>query len=135
VCRDAQEARLLDALIANPYYALVTANVSTVLAALSDPTRLGIFERLAAGPLPVGQLARGFPVTRPAVSQHLRVLKRAGLVIDERAGTRRVYRVNPVALQEIRAYFDRFWTDALVSFKAVAEQSHRREPAHAKART
>jgi DNA-binding transcriptional ArsR family regulator len=113
----------------------VTANVSAILAALSDPTRLGIFERLASGPLPVGQLARSFPVTRPAVSQHLRVLKRAGLVLDERAGTRRVYRVNPVALQEIRAYFDRFWTDALVSFKAAAEGSYRKEPAHPKGRT
>ena len=111
---------------------LVMANVSAVLAALSDPTRLGIFERLASGPLPVGELARSFPVTRPAVSQHLRVLKRAGLVIDEHAGTRRVYRVNPIALQEIRAYFDRFWTDALVSFKAAAEHSYRREPPHSR---
>jgi DNA-binding transcriptional ArsR family regulator len=89
--------------------------------ALGDPTRRAIFERLRDGPLAVGELARGLPVTRPAVSQHLRVLKEAGLVSDRREGTRRLYHVDPDGLAELRAYFESFWTQALAAFKQAAE--------------
>ena len=92
------------------------------MTALGDPTRQAIFERLASGPLAVGELARELPVSRPAVSQHLRVLKSAGLVIDEPDGPRRLYRVDPAAVAEMRAYFDRFWTRALDAFKEAAEK-------------
>lgn len=91
------------------------------MAVLSEPTRLAIFELLADGPLPVGELARHLPVTRPAVSQHLKVLKDAGLVMDHPEGTRRLYQLNPQGLEEVRAYFDRFWNHALRSFKATVE--------------
>jgi DNA-binding transcriptional ArsR family regulator len=90
--------------------------------ALGDPTRRAILERLAGGPRSVGEIARGLPVSRPAVSQHLRVLKDARLVTERREGTRRVYRVDPKGLAELRAYFDNFWTHALADFKATAEQ-------------
>ncbi len=90
--------------------------------ALGDPTRRTILERLAGGPRSVGELAHGLPVSRPAVSQHLRVLKEARLVSERREGTRRVYRVDPNGLAELRAYFDNFWTHALADFKATAEQ-------------
>ena len=90
--------------------------------ALGDRTRRAIFERLAGGPRAVGELAEGLPVSRPAVSQHLRVLKEAGLVTERREGTRRVYRVEPRAVFGLRGYFDRFWTLALDSFKAAAEE-------------
>ena len=89
--------------------------------ALGDPTRRAIFERLRDGPLAVGELAQGLPVTRPAVSQHLRVLKEAGLVSDRREGTRRLYHVDPDGLAELRAYFESFWTQALAAFKQAAE--------------
>jgi DNA-binding transcriptional ArsR family regulator len=89
--------------------------------ALGDPTRRAIFERLRGGPLAVGELARGLPVSRPAVSQHLRVLKDAGLVTDRRDGTRRLYRVDPSGVAALRAYFDSFWTDALAALKEAAE--------------
>jgi len=89
--------------------------------ALGDPTRRAILEQLRQGPSAVGELARLLPVSRPAVSQHLRVLKGAGLVTDERAGTRRVYRVDPHGLEELRAYFERFWGDALAELKEAAE--------------
>ena len=92
---------------------------ATGLTALGDPTRRAIFERLAAGPLAVGELARELPVSRPAVSQHLRVLKEAGLVTERREGTRRIYRLDPEGLGELRAYFDNFWTVALESFEAA----------------
>jgi DNA-binding transcriptional ArsR family regulator len=90
--------------------------------ALGDPTRRQIFERLREGPRSVGELAEGLPVSRPAVSQHLRVLKQAGLVSDRRNGTRRLYRVEPEALLEIRDMFDRFWTDALERFRDEARK-------------
>jgi DNA-binding transcriptional ArsR family regulator len=90
--------------------------------ALGDPTRRAILERLAGGPRSVGELADGLPVSRPAVSQHLRVLKEARLVTERRHGTRRVYRVDPKGLAELRAYFDNFWTHALADFKAAAER-------------
>ena len=94
----------------------------TVWEALGDTTRRSIFERLRGGPLSVGELANGLPVSRPAVSQHLRVLKEAGLVSDTRHGTRRLYRVDPRGLDELRAYFDRFWGDALERFAAEARK-------------
>jgi DNA-binding transcriptional ArsR family regulator len=95
---------------------------ATALAALADPTRREVFERLRAGPQPVGALARGMPVSRPAVSQHLKVLKEAGLVADRPEGTRRVYYLDPHGLGELRAWFDRFWTDALDRFQAEVEK-------------
>ncbi|TKA08121.1 ArsR/SmtB family transcription factor [Actinacidiphila oryziradicis] len=91
------------------------------LSALADPTRRAIFERLADGPKAVGELAEGLPVSRPAVSQHLKVLKEAGLVVDRAVGTRRVYQLNPAGLGALRAYFERFWDQALAAFAAAAE--------------
>jgi DNA-binding transcriptional ArsR family regulator len=96
------------------------------LTALADPTRRAVFERLRGGPRPVGEIAEGLPVSRPAVSQHLRVLKEAGLVTEQRDGTRRLYRVDPDGLAGLRAYFEGFWTDALAAFKAAAEAEQRR---------
>src|SRR4051794_16994762 len=90
--------------------------------ALADPTRRRIFERLASGPLAVGELARGFDVSRPAVSQHLKVLKDAGLVQDRQEGQRRIYQVNPAGVQAMRSYLDRFWNRALEAFKEAAEK-------------
>jgi DNA-binding transcriptional ArsR family regulator len=90
--------------------------------ALGDPTRRAIFERLADGPRAVGELAGELPVSRPAVSQHLKVLKQAGLVLDRPVGTRRIYQLDPVGLEALRAQLDRFWTQALANYKAVAEQ-------------
>jgi DNA-binding transcriptional ArsR family regulator len=95
------------------------------MSALGDATRRAIFERLAEGPRPVGELARDLPVSRPAVSQHLRVLKEAGLVTDRQVGNRRVYQLNPEGIGALRAYLDRFWDKALHAFKAAAEQSER----------
>lgn len=92
------------------------------LDALGDPTRRAIFERLAVAPSAVGELARGLPVSRPAVSQHLKVLKQAGLVSDRQAGNRRIYQVDPDGIRSLRAYFDQFWNQALPAFKAAAEQ-------------
>ncbi len=92
------------------------------LAALGDPTRRAIFERLAERPRAVGELARELPVSRPAVSQHLKVLKQAGLVVDTAVGTRRVYRLDPDGLGVLRAYLDRFWNRALPAFKDAAER-------------
>src|SRR5687768_17905849 len=91
-------------------------------AALSDPTRRQVFERLAAGPRAVGDLADGLPVSRPAVSQHLKVLKEAGLVTDRAEGTRRVYQIDPHGLGQVRAWFDRFWDTPLEAFAAEAER-------------
>jgi len=90
------------------------------LAAIADPTRRRVLERLREGPLPVGRLARGLGVTRPAVSQHLRVLERARLVQARREGTRRIYSVDVRGLQELRAYLDRFWDEVLSAFAAGA---------------
>jgi DNA-binding transcriptional ArsR family regulator len=97
------------------------------LTALADPTRRSIFERLRHGPRAVVQLAAGLPVSRPAVSQHLRVLKEAGLVSERRDGTRRLYRVEPAGLEELREYFDRFWDEALEAFKEAAEREQEEE--------
>lgn len=90
--------------------------------ALGDPTRRAIFERLADRPQPVGELASGLPVTRPAVSQHLKVLKDAGLVVDRPDGNRRIYQVDPEGVRAMRAQLDRFWNQALATFKEVVEQ-------------
>ena len=91
------------------------------MTALGDPTRRAIFERLAGGPSSVGVIASGMPVSRPAVSQHLKVLKDAGLVIGRQDGNRRIYSVDPAGVGELRAYFERFWTHALGAFKEAAE--------------
>jgi DNA-binding transcriptional ArsR family regulator len=93
------------------------------LTALADPTRRAVFERLSAGPLSVGEIAAELPVSRPAVSQHLKVLKEAGLVRDEADGVRRVYEVDSRGLAELRSWLDRFWDDALAAFKAEVERS------------
>ena len=94
------------------------ANPNRALYALADPTRRQIFERLGKGPSPVGVLAKGLAVSRPAVSQHLRVLKSAGLVTDDAEGNRRIYRIDPAGLGAMRAWLDRFWTVSLENFKA-----------------
>lgn len=96
-----------------------------VLDALGDWTRRQIFESLRAGPRSVGEIAAGVPVSRPAVSQHLRVLKEAGLVSDRKEGTRRLYRVEPQGLAQIRQYFDSFWGEALERFAAEARKESR----------
>ena len=92
------------------------------LAALGDPTRRAIFEHLAARPRAVGELARELPVSRPAVSQHLKVLKQAGLVIDQPAGARRIYQLDPGGVDALRAYLDHFWNQALAAYKTAVEQ-------------
>lgn len=97
------------------------------ITALADPTRRSIFERLRHGPRAVGQLADGLPVSRPAVSQHLRVLKEAGLVTERRDGTRRLYRIEPEGVEELREYFERFWDEALEAFKEAAEREQEEE--------
>jgi DNA-binding transcriptional ArsR family regulator len=97
------------------------ANITQALSALADPTRRMVFERLGEGPRAVGELAQGLPVSRPAVSQHLRVLKEAGLVIDRAEGARRVYQIDPGGLGVIRAWLDQFWDNALEAFQAEVE--------------
>jgi DNA-binding transcriptional ArsR family regulator len=93
----------------------------TALAALADPTRRALFERLRNGPASVGDLAAELPVSRPAVSQHLKALKVAGLVTDRPDGARRVYTIDPDGLGELRRWLDQFWDDALESFKNEVE--------------
>lgn len=95
---------------------------NNAFAALADPTRREVFERLAAGPRSVGEIAEGLPVSRPAVSQHLKVLKAAGLVSDRPEGARRVYQIDPQGLGQIRAWLDRFWDEALEAFRAEVER-------------
>ncbi len=99
----------------------VVAYQYAALDALGDPTRRAIFERLGHGPSAVSELARALPVSRPAVSQHLAVLKEANLVLDETIGTRHLYRLNPQAIDALRTYFHQFWTHALAEFQAIAE--------------
>jgi DNA-binding transcriptional ArsR family regulator len=91
--------------------------------ALGDPTRRAIFARLAEHPQAVGELASELPVSRPAVSQHLKVLKEAGLVVDRPAGNRRIYRLDPTGVEVLRAQLDSFWNQALATYKALAEQT------------
>ncbi len=96
---------------------------ATALAALADPTRRTVFERLGSGPKPVSEIARGLPVSRPAVSQHLKVLREAGLVSDRTEGTRSVYSIDPKGLGALRTWLDRFWDVALENFRIEAEAS------------
>ena len=98
------------------------------LTALGDPTRRAIFELLSEGPTPVGALAAQLPVSRPAVSQHLKVLKRAGLVLDRAEGTRRLYQLDPDGVALLRDYLDRFWDRALADFKAFVEDNEENQP-------
>ncbi|MGA7807434.1 ArsR/SmtB family transcription factor [Bradyrhizobium sp.] len=95
----------------------------SALAVLADPTRRQVFERLRAGPRPVKLIAAGLPVSRPAVSQHLKVLKDAGLVEEHSEGVRRIYSLRREGLLELRAWLDSFWDDALEAFKLEAERS------------
>ena len=95
--------------------------------ALGDSTRRAVFELLRGGPRAVGELAGELPVSRPAVSQHLRVLKDAGLVSERRDGTRRLYSIDPGGVEALRAYFDAFWSEALARYKATAERETRRK--------
>jgi DNA-binding transcriptional ArsR family regulator len=108
---------------------VVAYQASAQLDALGDPTRRAIFERLAKGPLAVVEIARTLPVSRPAVSQHLKVLKDAGLVADRADGTRRVYSIDQVGLAAVREYFECFWDRALDAFRRVAEETHAAERA------
>ena len=100
------------------------------LAALGDPTRLAIFHQLAKNPRAVNELAAGLPVSRPAVSQHLRVLKQARLVRDRRDGTRRIYELNPQGIALLRDHFAHLWDTALVAFKKAAEEEYAKEKQH-----
>lgn len=103
------------------------AAASWALEALGDGTRRRVFELVAERPSSVGELAAGLPVSRPAVSQHLKVLKEAGLVTDRAQGNRRIYHLDPTGVRALRAYLDRFWDKSLEAFKAAAEQDHEEE--------
>jgi DNA-binding transcriptional ArsR family regulator len=105
----------------------VDAYIQNGLTALGDPTRLAIFEMLGDHPQAVNQLAAGLPVSRPAVSQHLRVLKDARLVRDRREGARRIYELNPEGLALLRDHFAKLWDQALTAFKKFAEEEHQKE--------
>ena len=94
---------------------------SNQLDALGDPTRRAILSQLRRGPLPVGALAKAFPISRPAISQHLKILKDARLVSDRPEGTRRLYQLDPAGFESVRAYLDQFWTTALDAFKEKAD--------------
>jgi DNA-binding transcriptional ArsR family regulator len=96
-----------------------------VFAALAEPMRQAIVERLADRPMAVGELAEGLPVSRPAVSQHLKVLKEAGLVRDHAEGTRRIYAIDPAGLGQIRAWLDKFWNRALAAYAEAAEREEK----------
>jgi DNA-binding transcriptional ArsR family regulator len=111
--------------IAVSYYLPLVTAYSHAMDALGDPTRREIMERLRESPKAVGELARELPVSRPAVSQHLRILKDAGLVRDSKDGTRRLYRVDPDAIEQLRLYFERFWADALDQLSAAAKDTRR----------
>jgi DNA-binding transcriptional ArsR family regulator len=102
-------------------------NAERVFSALHDPTRRAVLERLRDGPRPVGEIARGLPVTRPAVSQHLKVLKDAGLVADRSEGTRRIYYIDPKGLGAMRAWLDQFWESALNALAAELEHISKEE--------
>jgi DNA-binding transcriptional ArsR family regulator len=106
---------------------LVVANVDRVLEALGDPTRRTVFKRLRAGARSVGEIADGMDVTRPAVSQHLAVLKAARLVTDRAEGTRRLYAIDCRGIETVREWLDGFWDNALAAFKAAAEREARKE--------
>ncbi len=97
------------------------------ISALGDPTRRAVFEKLRNGALAVGEIAEQLPVSRPAVSQHLRTLKAAGLVRDRQVGTRRLYELNPEGLQALRSYIDGLWEEALANYKAAADEEGRQQ--------
>jgi len=99
----------------------VSASAAAILDALGDKSRRSIFEKLADGPIAVGALAEQVPISRPAVSQHLRVLKEADLVVESVAGTRRLYRINEAGLMALRDYLDQFWVQTLAGFKEIVE--------------
>lgn len=101
---------------------------ANALTALADPTRRAVFERLGSGPKPVATIAAGLPVSRPAVSQHLKVLKDAKLVRDTRDGTRRLYQLDPEGVARLRAHFDQMWTKALGAFQEAAEKATDESP-------
>jgi len=103
------------------------ANQLDGLSALADPTRRRIFELVAERPRAVGELAGDLPVSRPAVSQHLKVLKAAGLVLDSPKGNRRIYRLNPKGLEALRVYLDRFWNRSLAAFQAAVEKDDKED--------
>ncbi|MEP6968744.1 MAG: metalloregulator ArsR/SmtB family transcription factor [Pseudomonadota bacterium] len=107
-----------------------TVIATAALGALGDGTRRAIFERLAQGPLAVGALAAGLPVTRPAVSQHLKVMKDAGLVIDQARGTRRVYRLDPRGIGAMRDWLGEFWTGGLAAFEDYVDNDRHEEASH-----
>ena len=102
-------------------------NVGVLLEALADPTRRAVWERLSAGPMTVGELAADLPVSRPAVSQHLNVLKEAGLVSERRNGTRRLYRARPEGLADLKVFLEGFWDERLDALKREAEKEERRK--------
>jgi DNA-binding transcriptional ArsR family regulator len=104
---------------------VATYQVSQSLAALADPTRREIFERLAEAPSAVGELAAALPVSRPAVSQHLKALKEAGLVSDRPRGTRRIYQIDPEGLEPLRSYLEGFWSRSLAAFKQALEEGEK----------
>ncbi|HEV3212087.1 MAG TPA: metalloregulator ArsR/SmtB family transcription factor [Acidimicrobiales bacterium] len=103
-------------------YLRIMTTPGAVLDALGDPTRRAVFERVLRGPIAAGAIAEGLPVSRPAVSQHLGVLRQAGLVVDHAIGRQRIYEVVPDAIVQMRDYFDAFWDQALASFRDAAEQ-------------
>jgi len=105
----------------------VDAYLQAGLDALGDATRMAIFQKLSGGPIAVNELALMLPVSRPAVSQHLKVLKDAGLVTDTKAGTRRLYQLDPEGVARLRAHFDQMWTRAMSSFQAAAEKPSKGE--------
>jgi DNA-binding transcriptional ArsR family regulator len=105
----------------------VSTYVADPWTALGDPTRRAVFARIAQRPRPVGEIARELPVSRPAVSQHLRVLKDAGLVHDHRDGNRRIYAVRRDGLEALRAQLDQFWNDSLTNFKALVDQENQED--------
>lgn len=115
------ETKRLDGIATVSLFLPLVMSYEKILTALADPTRREIFERLRQAPQPVGKLAAGLPVSRPAVSQHLKALKQAGLVTEARQGTRRFYRVDPRGLEPLRRYLNDFWGDVLTSFQAEAE--------------
>jgi DNA-binding transcriptional ArsR family regulator len=109
---------------------LVNTYVQNGLAALGDPTRLAIFAMLSKHPHAVNELAAGLPISRPAVSQHLKVLKDARLVRDRPEGTRRIYEMDPEGIEALRDHFVQLWDQALLSFKRVAEEEYKKEKEH-----
>ena len=120
-----------------PWLTILPMAYQTTLYALADPTRREVLERLREGPMPVGRLARGMSVSRPAVSQHLKVLEGAGLVRARQEGTRRIYRVEVRGLMELKRYLETFWTEVLEAFREEAEaglpkRRPRRRRAHAR---